>query len=51
MNILWMAAIGACVLLEKVAPQVLGGSWLSRGTGAVLVGWEGVAPYARCVAL
>jgi predicted metal-binding membrane protein len=35
MNLGWMAAIGALILLEKVAPT---GKWLSRTIGAVFVG-------------
>ena len=39
MNILWMAAIAAYILLEKVVPTGARGNWLSWGTGAGLVGW------------
>ena len=36
MNLLWVAAIAAFVLLEKVAP---GGDWFGRAAGVVLAGW------------
>ena len=36
MNLLWIAALAAFVLLEKVAP---GGRRFSRGTGLLLFGW------------
>jgi predicted metal-binding membrane protein len=38
MNLWWVAAITAFVLLEKVAPA---GMWVARSTGTVLVGWGG----------
>jgi predicted metal-binding membrane protein len=38
MNLLWVAAIAAFVLIEKVAP---GGEWAGRATGAVLAAWGG----------
>ena len=36
MNLLWVAAIAAFVLLEKVVPA---GGWIGRVAGAVLVAW------------
>jgi len=36
MNLLWIAALAAFVLIEKVAPA---GQWISRITGLLLVGW------------
>jgi len=36
MNLLWVAAIAAFVLVEKAAPA---GQWVSRIVGLVLVGW------------
>ncbi len=36
MNLLWMAAITAFILLEKVAPA---GQWVSRAAGLLLAGW------------
>ena len=36
MNLLWVAAIAAFVLLEKAAPA---GRWISRAAGVLLVGW------------
>lgn len=36
MNLLWMAAITAFVLIEKVAPS---GNWVGRLTGLLLIGW------------
>jgi predicted metal-binding membrane protein len=36
MNLLWVAAIAAFVLVEKVAPA---GPWISRATGLLLIGW------------
>jgi predicted metal-binding membrane protein len=36
MNLLWVAALAAFVLAEKVAP---GGIWISRVTGVVLAAW------------
>jgi predicted metal-binding membrane protein len=39
MNLLWMAAIAAYILLEKVAPTGTRGNWFSWATGSVLVGW------------
>lgn len=36
MNLLWVAAIGAWVLLEKVLPQ---GLWLARLGGLLLIAW------------
>ena len=36
MNLLWVAAIAAYVLVEKVAPA---GHWVSRAIGLVVIGW------------
>ena len=36
MNLVWIAALAAFVLAEKVAPKA---EWVSRGTGVVLAGW------------
>ena len=36
MNLLWVAVIALCVLLEKLLPQ---GLWLSRATGMGLLGF------------
>jgi predicted metal-binding membrane protein len=36
MNLLWIAALTAFVLIEKVAPA---GQWVSRVTAVLLVGW------------
>ena len=36
MNLVWIAALAAFVLVEKVAPA---GSWISRTTGGLLLGW------------
>ena len=36
MNLVWIAALAAFVLAEKVAPK---GEWVSRITGALMVGW------------
>ena len=36
MNMWWVAAIAALVLLEKVAPR---GLWVGRSVGLLLVGW------------
>ncbi len=36
MNLLWIAALAGFILLEKVA---LGGQWLGRLTGVLLIGW------------
>ena len=36
MNLAWVAAIAAFVLLEKVVPA---GPWIARASGLVLVGW------------
>ena len=36
MNLVWIAALAAFVLAEKVAPK---GEWVSRVTGVLLVGW------------
>ena len=36
MNLVWIAALAAFVLAEKVAPM---GEWVSRVTGALLLGW------------
>jgi predicted metal-binding membrane protein len=38
MNPLWVAALAAYVLVEKVAPA---GGWLARGAGLLLVAWRG----------
>ena len=37
MNLLWVAVIGAFILLEKSLPQ---GLWLSRLSGLLLLGWS-----------
>ena len=39
MNLVWVAALAALVLIEKTLPH---GRWVGRGTGAVLIAW-GVA--------
>lgn len=36
MNLLWVAAIAAFVLLEKVVPA---GAWVGRAAGVLLIGW------------
>ena len=36
MNLVWIAALAAFVLVEKVAPMP---EWVSRGTGILLAGW------------
>ena len=36
MNLVWIAALAAFVLAEKVAPK---GEWVSRATGVLMVGW------------
>ena len=36
MNLLWIAALAAFVLVEKVAPS---GHWVTRLTGLLLIGW------------
>jgi predicted metal-binding membrane protein len=36
MNLLWIAAIAAYVLLEKIAPA---GHWISRTAGLLITGW------------
>ena len=36
MNLVWIAALAAFVLAEKVVPM---GEWVSRATGVLLVGW------------
>jgi predicted metal-binding membrane protein len=36
MNLLWVALIGAYVLLEKILPH---GRWLSRIVGLLLIAW------------
>ena len=36
MNLVWIAALAAFVLAEKVVPMA---EWVSRGTGALLAGW------------
>ena len=36
MNLVWIAALAAFVLIEKVAPMP---EWVSRGTGILLAGW------------
>ena len=36
MNLLWIAALSAFVLVEKVAPS---GHWVSKATGVLLVAW------------
>ena len=38
MNLLWIAALAAFVLVEKVAPR---GHLVSRLSGLVLIGWGG----------
>jgi predicted metal-binding membrane protein len=43
MNLAWVAAIAALVLVEKVVPA---GPWIGRLTGLVLLGW-GVSVLAR----
>jgi len=34
MNLLWVAALGMLVLLEKLVP---GGEWLARASGVLLI--------------
>jgi predicted metal-binding membrane protein len=36
MNLLWVAAIAAFILVEKVAPA---GHWISRVSGVALMAW------------
>ena len=36
MNLVWIAALAAFVLAEKVAPK---GEWVSRITGVLMIGW------------
>ena len=36
MNVLWIAALGILVLLEKAAPH---GAWIARATGILLLVW------------
>jgi predicted metal-binding membrane protein len=36
MNLLWIAALAAAILLEKTLPNV---RWLSTTIGLLLVGW------------
>jgi predicted metal-binding membrane protein len=36
MNLVWIAALAAFVLAEKVAPKA---EWVSRATGVLLIGW------------
>ena len=36
MNLLWVAVIAGCVLVEKVVPA---GQWISRAIGVLTVGW------------
>ena len=36
MNLVWIAALAAFVLAEKLAPK---GEWVSRATGVLMVGW------------
>ena len=36
MNLVWIAALAAFVLAEKVAPKA---EWISRGTGVLLIAW------------
>ncbi len=36
MNLLWVALIAACVLVEKIAPA---GQWVSRAIGLLTIGW------------
>ena len=36
MNLLWIAALAAIVLVEKLSP---GGHWVSRLTGLLLIAW------------
>jgi predicted metal-binding membrane protein len=36
MNLLWIAALAAFVLIEKVAPA---GTWISKSTGIILAAW------------
>ena len=38
MNLLWVAAIAAFVLVEKAAPA---GGWIGKGAGLLLVAWGG----------
>jgi predicted metal-binding membrane protein len=39
MNLIWIAALSALVLAEKLLP---GGQWVSRGSGVVLLTWAAV---------
>ena len=43
MNLWWIAAISAFVLLEKLAP---GAGWIARVSGTVMIGWAGWILYA-----
>jgi predicted metal-binding membrane protein len=36
MNLVWIAALSAVVLVEKIAP---GGAWLGRALGVALLIW------------
>jgi predicted metal-binding membrane protein len=38
MNLWWVTAIAAFVLIEKVPPV---GQWIARATGALLILWGG----------
>jgi predicted metal-binding membrane protein len=38
MSLIWMSALAALVLIEKLAP---GGAWIARGSGAVLLVFGG----------
>jgi predicted metal-binding membrane protein len=36
MNLLWVALIAVCILVEKVVPE---GQWVSQAIGALTIGW------------
>jgi predicted metal-binding membrane protein len=42
MNVLWIAALAALVLIEKTLPRA---RWLSFGTGLILTAWGALALY------
>jgi predicted metal-binding membrane protein len=46
MNLLWVGAIAAFILMEKVAPP---GNWVSRATGLLLMAWGAVIVMASLV--
>ena len=36
MNLLWVALIAMCVLVEKIVPA---GQWVSQAIGLITIGW------------